>query len=270
MSEKPEHTYTHGYHGSVLRSHLNRTIENSAKYMEHELVAGRSLLDVGSGAGTITADFARRLAPGHVTAMEMDEVARNVTLATIEKGGIQNVSCVVGDAHAMPFPDASFDIVHAHQVLQHVSDPVQALREMKRVCKPGGVIAVRDSDYAGFVWFPASSGLDRWMALYQQAARKNGGEPNAGRFLLSWALQAGLTDVHSTSTTWCYATKESREWWGGLWADRILQSKMAEQLRDQGMASPEELQEISRAWSAWSTQNDGWFSLLHGEILCRV
>jgi SAM-dependent methyltransferase len=71
-------------------------------------------------------------------------------------------------------------VVHAHQVLQHVADPVQALREMAAVCRPGGLVAVRESDYRAFAWFPESAGLTRWMELYQAAATANGGRA-AGR-----------------------------------------------------------------------------------------
>ena len=56
----------------------------------------------------------------------------------------------VGDVYALAAADDSFDVVHAHQVLQHLTDPVAALREMARVCRPGGVIAVRDVDYGAF------------------------------------------------------------------------------------------------------------------------
>ena len=86
--------------------------------------------------------------------------------------------------HALDFPDDTFDVVHAHQVLQHVGDPVAALREMRRVTRPGGVVAVRDSDYAAFTWFPQLPELDEWLDLYQRVARGNGGEPDAGRRLL--------------------------------------------------------------------------------------
>ncbi|WP_152176383.1 methyltransferase domain-containing protein, partial [Mycobacterium tuberculosis] len=87
--------------------------------------------------------------------------------------GVSNVAFSVEDVHALSFADDSFDVVHAHQVLQHVDDPVQALREMRRVAAPGGLVAARDADYAGFLWFPVLPELDRWLALYRAAARAN-------------------------------------------------------------------------------------------------
>lgn len=261
--------YTHGYHSSVLRSHNNRTVANSARYLLGELQPGLSLLDAGSGAGTITADFAQRLAPGRITAVEATDESLALTRSEVERHGLNNVDFVMTDIHALALADASFDIVHTHQVLQHVRDPVQALREMRRVCKPGGVVAARDADYAGFIWYPAVPELDEWQRWYQAAARANGGEPNAGRHLLSWARQAGFVDIVATSSTWCLATPAAREWWGGMWADRILQSKIATQLQADGIATEADLQRVSQAWRAWAAAPDGWMSIVHGEILCR-
>jgi SAM-dependent methyltransferase len=115
-------------------------------------------------------------------------------------------------------------------LLQHVADPVRALREMRRVSRPGGIVAARDSDHAAFTWFPRVPAPDDWLVLYQQAARANGGEPDAGRRLLSWARAAGFTDVRATASAWCFATPEDRRWWGGMWAERILHSDLARQL----------------------------------------
>lgn len=265
-----EANYTHGHHSSVLRSHNNRTVENSADYFLDELRAGRSLLDVGSGPGTITADFATRLSPGRVTAVEATDSALDLTRAEISRRGLSNVDFVVGDIHALHLPDGGFDIVHAHQVLQHVSDPVQALREMRRVCKPTGIVAARDADYAGFIWYPEFPELEEWMEWYQKAARSNGGQPNAGRYLLAWAQRAGFTDITSTSSTWCLSTPESRAWWGGMWADRILESKIADQLRNGGIATQTDLERVSQAWRDWAAADDGWMSIVHGEIVCRA
>ncbi len=270
MSEQHRAVYTHGHHESVLRSHRRRTADDSAGYLLPHLRPGLSLLDIGCGPGTITVDLAARIAPGSVTAVEPADDALNLARAEAQRRNTSNVSFVTSDVHALDFPDNTFDVVHAHQVLQHVADPVQALREMRRVCAPGGVVAVRDADYAGFIWFPRIPLLDRWLELYEGAARANGGDPDAGRRLLSWAQQAGFDDITPTASMWCYATRETREWWGGMWADRILQSDLARQLTDSGLANIEELEAISGAWRAWAAAPDGWLGIPHGEILCRA
>ncbi|AYG03321.1 class I SAM-dependent methyltransferase [Gryllotalpicola protaetiae] len=260
--------YTHGHHESVLRSHRSRTAQNSAAYLLPHLKPSDRLLDVGAGPGTITADLAELVADVTATEIGPDELA--LTRATAAERGSQNIAFQVADVHALPFDDDSFDITHAHQVLQHVADPVQALRELARVTKPGGIVAVRDSDYSGFCWWPQVPALDTWLDLYRTAAQANGGEPDAGRRLLSWAHAAGLTEVTATSSTWCYATPAEREWWGGMWAERIVNSAIARQLAGSGLATTAELERISAGWQEWAADADGWISILHGELICRV
>ncbi|HEY2504969.1 MAG TPA: methyltransferase domain-containing protein [Streptosporangiaceae bacterium] len=262
--------YTHGHAESVLRSHRTRTAENSAAYLVPELRPGLSLLDVGSGPGTITADLAALVAPGRVTALETSEAVLELTRGEITSRGCTTVDFDVGDVLALRFPADSFDIVHAHQVLQHIADPVAALREMVRVCRPGGLVAARDGDYGGFIWHPSSAGLDRWNELYHAAARANRGEPDAGRHLLAWAHAAGCNDVRASSSTWCYADPDSRAEWGDTWAERITNSAIAGQLISSGLATTDELRQIAEAWRDWAAQPDGWLSLVHGEILIRV
>jgi SAM-dependent methyltransferase len=256
-------TYTHGHHESVLRSHTWRTAANSAGYLLGRLDPGMSLLDVGCGPGTITADLAGRVR--HVTAIDtaadvLDQAARRAP---------GNVTFAVGDVHALAFADGTFDVVHAHQVLQHVADPVAALREMRRVCAPGGIVAARDADYSGFIWYPQPAALDLWRDLYQRVARANRGEPDAGRRLLSWAQQAGFGDLTPTGSLWCYATAATRDWWGGMWADRILHSTVAGDLVRLELATTEQLEEIAAAWREWAAAPDGWIAIPHGEIICR-
>jgi 2-polyprenyl-3-methyl-5-hydroxy-6-metoxy-1,4-benzoquinol methylase len=260
-------TYTHGHAESVLRSHRTRTVANSAAYLVPYLHPDHRLLDVGAGPGTITADLAALVA--EVVAVELNDEAAAITRAGLEERGASRVEVRVGDVHALEMGDGEFDVVHAHQVLQHVSDPVGALREMARVTRPGGVIGVRDSDYAAFAWYPRLPGLDRWLQLYQAAARANGGEPDAGRHLLAWAHAADLEPVTATSTTWCFATPESRAWWGEMWAERITGSALADQLIGEGRASRQELADIADAWRTWAGHRDGWISIPHGELVIR-
>ena len=265
--------YTHGHHDSVLRSHSVRTAADSAAYLLPHQRSGMDLLDVGSGPGTITADLADVVGMGAhggtVTAVENTESAIELTRATCADRGL-DVRCLVADVHDLGFPAAGFDIVHAHQVLQHVGDPVQALREMRRVCRPDGIVAVREADYAGFTWYPRLPELDRWLELYRRAARANGGEPDAGRHLSAWARDAGFTDVTISASTWCFADADSRAWWGGMWSDRIVHSAIGEQLVAAGWATRTELGDISDAWQRWAADPDGLLVIPHVELLARA
>lgn len=259
-------SYTLGHAESVLRSHRTRTAANSAAYLLPHLRPGMSVLDVGSGPGTVTVDLAERVAPGRVTALETSAELAVLTAEEATRRGVV-VDLHVGDVHALDLRSDSFDVVHAHQVLQHVADPVAALGEMLRVCRPGGVVAARDGDYSAFTWWPASPGLSRWRELYLWAARANGGEPDAGRRLLGWAHAAGARTVRASSSTWCYADPASRLEWGSTWAERITSSALTEQLVRAGRASEQDLAAIADAWRQWAQEPDGWFSLLHGEVL---
>jgi SAM-dependent methyltransferase len=263
-------SYMHGHHESVLRSHTWRTAENSAGYLLPSLWPGQRLLDVGCGPGTITIDLARLVAPGQVIGVDAIESPLEGARRSAAEQGIGNVSFEVGDAFHLRFDTGSFDVVHAHQLLQHIPEPVEALTEFRRVARPGGIVAARDVDTRATAWYPELPLLDRWEELYQQVARASGGEPNAGRRLLAWAHAAGFDDVTSSASTWCYATPDDRAWWGGLWADRVVSSTFAETARSRGLATDDELAALAAAWREWASHDDGWITLVHGEILCRV
>jgi 2-polyprenyl-3-methyl-5-hydroxy-6-metoxy-1,4-benzoquinol methylase len=265
-----EARYLHGHHESVLRSHRWRTADNSAAYLLPHLAPGMRLLDVGCGPGTITVDLARLVAPGEVIGIDAVEAPLMEARAAATAAALDNVSFRVADGMALPFDDDAFDVVHAHQVLQHVPDPVGMLREMRRVTRPGGIVAARDSDYAAFTWYPAVAALDEWLALYERVARASGGEPDAGRSLLAWAHAAGLAEVTAGASVWCFATDQDRAWWGGLWADRALRSSFADRSLGLGLADRDALERISAGWRAWSVEPDGWFAILHGEIIARI
>jgi ubiquinone/menaquinone biosynthesis C-methylase UbiE len=259
--------YTHGHHESVLRSHQWRTAANSAAYLLPHLRPGMRLLDVGCGPGTITLDLAAAVGPGQVVGLDAVPEPLEVARANAEARGDRSTRFELGDVYALDAEDGSFDVVHAHQVLQHLRDPVAALREMRRVCRPGGLVAARDADYAAMTWYPADQRLDAWLELYESVARGNGAEPDAARHLLAWAHAAGFEEVDCSATTWCFATAEERSWWGGLWADRITSSALAEQAMARGLATADRLEELAAAWRDWAAHPDAWFAVLNGEVL---
>lgn len=261
-------SYTHGHHASVLRSHEWRTVENSAAYVADAFRPGVRVLDVGSGPGTITVDIARRVAPASVVGIDAaaDVVARAEQLAS--DGGLPNVTFTTEDAYALDREDGSFDIVHAHQVLQHLSRPVDALREFRRVVG-AGLVAARDVDYEGVIWYPMLPGLQEWHDVYLQVHRRVAGDPAAGRKLKSWARAAGFAEVSSSASLWLFETDADRAWWGHSWAERALESSFAQHAVDLGITDRDGLERIAAGWRAWADAADGWFLMPHGEIIAR-
>ncbi len=229
-----------------------------------------TLLDVGCGPATITCDLATRVAT--VIGIEPVEDILVKARATATDRGTRNATFEVGSIYELRFGDDSFDVVHAHQVLQHLADPVAAIREMARVTKPGGLVAVRDADYHAMTWFPSIPGLDRWMEIYQAVARRNAAEPDAARHLLWWALNAGIERDAITASTdsWLYCTEVERAWWADLWAERTVDSAFGQQARDYGITTADEQDTIATAWAEWAAHPAATFTVPNGELLIRV
>lgn len=262
--------YTHGHSAAVLSAHSRRGAEDSAAYLLAHLRAGMDLLDVGCGPASITADLAEHVAPGRVVALDAAAGALEAARATLRERGLsEQVEVTSGDVMALPFEDASFDVVHAHQVLQHLADPVGALAEMRRVTRPGGIVAVRDAVYSAMTWFPEPAGMEQWRSVYMATARANGGEPDAGSRLLSWARAAGFADASASASTWCYATPADRAWQSQTWAQRCLTS-FGPRAVELGLADRADLEAMAQAWRQWGDSEDAWFVVVHGEVLARV
>ena len=262
--DAPQDRYSHGHHESVLRSHKWRTANNSAAYLIPFLAPGMSLLDVGCGPGNITADLAERVRPGQVIGVDVS--AEVTAAAQVEHEG-SGASFEAGNIYELRFDDDSFDVVHAHQVLQHLRDPISALREMKRVAKPGGIVAIRDSDYGKFTWSPEDPLLTRWLDIYHQITERNLAEADAGRYLGTWARSVGFSEIRVLSSLWTFQSDEDRSWWGNLWADRVLQSEYCLQGIEYGLTTQSELEMISSAFHRWAKTPDGSFIVVHGEVL---
>jgi ubiquinone/menaquinone biosynthesis C-methylase UbiE len=110
------------------------------------------------------------------------------------------------------FEENAFDVCYANQLLQHLSEPVKALREIKRVVKKtGGIVALRDADYASMLCHPTYPGIERWREVYRQTARKNEAEPDAGRHLLDWTVSSGVFQRNSVEFTTDVKVRQNRK-----------------------------------------------------------
>lgn len=211
QGQKPDEKPGHAPTRAIL--HEQRTAENSAAYLLPKLQSMQErnphlkLLDVGAGSGTISVSFAKLIPAGHVTGVDLNSNVLPRARAVAEAAGVQNIEFQQGDVYHLPFVDETFDVTVCHQVLIHIGTPWEALREMLRVTKRGGIVAAREGDYESECVWPELPELDRFHQLMAGAMRAGGGSPSAGRQLLSWALKAG---AEPSQVTLSYGTSSYR------------------------------------------------------------
>lgn len=304
-SEQQNHnTYLPGY--KEVGHHEWRTVENSAAYLLPTLQHLSSqnphltLLDVGAGSGTITASLQKYMPPnGKITAVDLSpeilsRASKHAEALGIEKGKITFRAPVSVYDLSEIFGENSFDVVHAHQMLCHLDAPVEALREMLKVARPGGVVAVREIDMRTWSMYPDTEVMRAWRRVQLASHEAAGGSNMAGPSLVSWAMKAGAKrgEIEASMGTWLYSTEEERRVWGkflavsllpgmmyyswaNLWVigtsfrDRIVGGEMRKKILDLGIATAAELDEMGREWERWMETEDATCGTIHGQILVR-
>ncbi|KAL6885683.1 putative ubiE/COQ5 methyltransferase [Trichoderma evansii] len=264
-----EAEYVHGYDATVLQSHLWRTVDNSCTYLLPYIRPSMKILDVGCGPGNLTCDIAQRVPNGSVTGIDVSEDVIGYARKIATERQSSNVSFCTGNVFSMEFQDRQFDMVHAHQVLQHVGDASRALKEMRRVTKPGGIIAVRDVAY--FLYWPECAEIELFNELFFKIGRATGGIPGSGRMLRQIFREAEFNENHVSvgAGTWCFASRNDLDFWCGMWKKRVLKSGFAENALKLGFASQQDLERISEAWGRFSSTKDAWFTVVHGEVIYK-
>ena len=191
--------YTPGYTSNAVDFMSRRTAESHAAFFLPYLKPGMRLLDCGCGPGGITVGLAKRVHPGEVIGIDSGgaqlERARELALATGVSATFREAS-----VYSLPFPEAGFDAVFSHALFEHLSEPLVALAEIRRVLKPGGWLGLRSPDWGGFVLHPWSESLAGALLDYQDFQRSNGGDVQSGRKLAGWLRGAGFQSVHASAS----------------------------------------------------------------------
>jgi SAM-dependent methyltransferase len=227
------------------------------------------LLDVGCGPGSITRGLAERVAPGQVVGIDLSREALDGARRDAADRGLTNLQYEEASIYQLRFDNGSFDGVYAHQVLQHLRERGSALREMLRVVRPGGFVAVRDVDWGTAAYWPRDSWIDRFVEIHHRTWYENGGEPQMGRQLRALFNAAGVVDPQITASVWCYATPEETAAWGEAYADRLLSSPMGQRPVEYGFATRAEIESMASAFRVWSSHPDATSMFIHIEALGR-
>lgn len=228
------------------------------------LRSGQDLLDVGCGVGSIALDLAPTIAPGRVAAVDFDPGQVEVARRSAAQRGIDNVDFRTGSVYRLPYPDASFDVVYANAVLIYVREPVLALREMRRVLRPDGLVAVSDDDVATFVISPERSPLRLAARLVERAIAHEGGNPRYARDLRGLLLEAGFARTQGFALTpEVYGDAESTRWFADFVTGWIGSPSMTELILRQGWATQSELTFMRAAFDEWAGQPDAFAAWMY-------
>jgi SAM-dependent methyltransferase len=222
-------TYQPGHHPSVVARHSRRSAETAAAFFLPFLKPGMRLLDVGCGPGSLA-----------------------------ESTPARNPSFEVGSIYEPRFAPGTFDAVFTNQVLQHLRRPVDALRQMRALLAPGGVLGVRVFDWGSAIFYPESEGMRRCLALQFELRRRNGAEPDAGRHLRRWFREAGFGETRITTSTESDADAHAPRDRAEMFADRPI---LADSALECGLATRSDLESFAAAWRAWGRDPDAFFCL---------
>ncbi|KAI9154871.1 methyltransferase [Paramyrothecium foliicola] len=269
-------SYLPGHRASQVKHHEWRTAENSAAFLLPVLrtktleIPKLQMLDVGAGSGTITTSLAKYIPDGTVTATDLSEDILKRARELADAAGVgQNIVYKQANVYSLPFPDGQFHITHAHQVLSHLDAPVDALREMIRVTKPGGTVAVRESDLRTWCCWPEMAEINRFHEILYQVHENAGGSTNCGRQLVSFALAAGASreQIEASYSTWCYSQPDDKHLWANAMAERLRDGEMRKASVRLGISTGEEMDKLADGWEKWANTEDASFGMMHGEIL---
>jgi ubiquinone/menaquinone biosynthesis C-methylase UbiE len=261
--KKTDETYTLGYGEGAMDWMTSRTAEGHGAFMLPYLTPNMHLLDCGCGPGTLTRGFAERVAPGTAIGIDREASQFAVTAKTAQRDGIGNLEFQTGDIYALPFADATFDVVFGSAILGSVADAEKIVSEMVRVLKPGGWLGLKEFDHGGDIVWPQTPIIARSIALYHRLRAHNGHEPQAGRRLKQFMHAAGCSveSIHAL-----YDQIDGSE---QLTAhiernNRLVAEMLGSQYDALGWCTQEELEEDAQAWIEFARDPDAvylstWF-----------
>jgi ubiquinone/menaquinone biosynthesis C-methylase UbiE len=235
-------------------THSRRTASADAAFFLPHLASGMALLECGCGPGTITVGLAQHTAPGEAQAIDANRDLIRGARESAHKAKIANLSVHLADATCLPFPNATFDAVFMHALLQHLQDPRHALGEAARVLKPGGVVGVRDADHDGSLIYPQDWDILRSLEVMTRLRESSGTSPRVGKQLRSLLAGAGFSPVIASVTAACDGTEESVRAVGEANARYWQAEPFIQRLEQSGLATRLEAETFSAAWKKWSRE----------------
>jgi len=166
------------------------------RYAEFGVRDGMAIAELGSGPGFLTERLLNRLPAANVTSIEIDGFLVDYARRYLDGQGLTRFEVIQGSALDTGLPSGRYDVVIARLLLEHLPDPLQALREMHRILKPGGKAIIVDNDFEMHIMTsPAIPELRALYEAYCASRAAQGGNPRIGRELPVWLKKGGFSHI---------------------------------------------------------------------------
>ena len=245
-----------------------RSAEVYADFLLPHLRPDATILDCGCGKGTIATGLAQTVPAGRVVAVDLE--ADSLADARRHAGsiGLANLACTAADGRQLPFPEAAFDAVLCHSMLETLDDPAIVVAELRRVTKRGGVVGAASVDYGGLILAGGkTAGPKRFYQIRQHLWRAAGiAEPNMGRRLRGLFQEAGFGRVEAFADYISYGTPDHVAAFARDRAAECFDQDFFAAVIRHGIASAEELTHLAACWEEWGEDPGAFFAF----AWCRV
>ncbi len=256
MATEQSERYVHGYEQWTRDWMAQRTATRELAFLVPHLRPGMTVLDCGCGPGSITIGLAEIVAPGIVTGVDIEPRQLDAASRLASEREIENVRFERASVYELPFPDGSFDVAVAHFVLEHVSDPLRALRELRRVLRPGGIAAVKDPYYPSFTFRPNTPELRLFVELGARVRRHNGASDTYAVDLRTYMRDAGFARTEAAALLENVGAAPGHQILPMMLENQVREPAFRDAVLEQGWATEAELDAISDAAATLADRDD--------------
>lgn len=191
-----EQAYVHGYdprESERLQDQAGTLVE--LLHGDTAYPSGSAVLEAGCGGGAQTVTLAVRSPKARITSIDVSAASVGEARRRVACAGLTNVELRQADLFDLPFASASFDHVFVCFVLEHLARPVEALRRLERLLRPGGTLTVIEGDHGSTTFHPDSAEAHAAIRCQVELQRRAGGDSRIGRRLYPLLVEAGLEEV---------------------------------------------------------------------------
>lgn len=261
--------YTMGFGEEVIQSLRRYTAAANAAHFLPYLRPGLRVLDFGCGPGTISVGLAKAIAPGELHGIDMEASQIELARAVAAAGGHGNAIFHVGDVTDLPFEDGFFDAAHCHNVLMHVPETAAVLAEVKRVLRPGGIVACREMMSQSSFTYPDIGPIRRAWTMLEDLLAADDGHPHMGGELKAHLIDAGFANVRATASFASYSAPDELAFIYGVVERWFLSPEIIEPAIKYGAATEKLCDDIRAAYAQWKEHPGAFTAVAYGEAVAN-